>query len=113
MLAHALAVYLSLSALHDDHTMIPKPGCESRIVRSADCPGLLQALTVFTWAQKVALGGSVLLTALSGSAAFTDDSHRPLAFGLLAGAVASGLAAAQLSKVCQRFIFVDYVQQDH
>ncbi|KAL3155540.1 hypothetical protein ABBQ38_011092 [Trebouxia sp. C0009 RCD-2024] len=77
------------------------------------CKNCSQALTLFTWAQKVALGGSVLLTALSGSAALADDSHRPLAFGLLAGAVASGLAAAQLSKVCQKFIFVDYVQQDH
>ena len=74
---------------------------------------LLQALNMFTWAQRVALGGAVLLTALFGSAALAHDSHRPLAFGLLAGAVASGLLAAQLGKVCQKFIFVDYVQQDH
>lgn len=73
---------------------------------------VLQALKAFTWAQTIALGSAVLLTALSGSAALSDGSHRPLAFALLAGAAASGLAAAQFSKVCQQFLFVDYVQQD-
>ncbi len=55
----------------------------------------------------------MLLTALFGSAALADESYRPVALGLLAGAVASGLLAAQLGKVCQKFIFVDYVQQEH
>ena len=99
--------------MHADHVMMCTRHDQAYTFRSADCLKMLQALMVFTWAQRVALGGSVLLTALSGSAALADDSHRPLAFGLLAAAVASGLAAAQLSKLRQRFIFVDYVQQDH
>lgn len=72
----------------------------------------MQALKAFTWAQNIALGGVVLFTALSGSAALADSSHRQLALGFLAGAAASGLAATQFNKICQKFLFVDYVQQD-
>ncbi len=70
----------------------------------------LQALEVFTWAQKVAVGG-LAVSALAIAANVGAGQESPVAYaGLFGAAVTTGLAAWQLGKIRQKFIFVDYVQ---
>lgn len=71
----------------------------------------MQALEVFTVAQRAAVG-CVGLAALSGAAVVGNTSPTTWV-GIAAGAITSAVVAWQLQLQRQKFIFMDYDHSEH
>ncbi len=73
----------------------------------------MQALQVFTAAQRVAVGG-LAVAALSGAAAVGAGQTPPTTWlGIAAGALLSAVVVWQLEAQRSKFLFIDYVHSEH